>query len=161
MVASSVECAVILAHEERTAQALAAGEPPPMRLVSRRVPKHVDEFLRILSHDGLPPHFTERCLAACRYVQQHGAEVLYSLPEPLPRLKQWMQDRMIQAVRHPVRRSYLQYLCECNEARISGKDPPTEPKVNLRQKECEDYTLWMQDMRYVSLFRKLTKSSAS
>ncbi|MBL8633988.1 MAG: hypothetical protein JNM40_12265 [Myxococcales bacterium] len=68
---------------------------------------------------------------------------------------------MIQAVRHPVRRSYLQYLCECNEARISGKDPPTEPKVNLRQKECEDYTLWMQDMRYVSLFRKLTKSSAS
>lgn len=68
---------------------------------------------------------------------------------------------MIQAVRHPVRRSYLQYLCECNEARIAGQDPPAEPKVNLRQKECEDYTLWMQDMRHVSLFKKLTESSAS
>jgi len=62
---------------------------------------------------------------------------------------------------HPTKRLYLQYCLDWQTAGLDNHDPPSEPKVNLSAKECREFITMMQDMRYVSLFKKLTQANGS
>ncbi|HMU37479.1 MAG TPA: hypothetical protein PKE31_00565 [Pseudomonadota bacterium] len=155
------EYMIQLIYEEKLADAKARGLPIPKQPRTHLPQRESDAIHGTLNKPFLPSYFFPLCNAAFAHVRRFGTDQLATLPVPGFPLTLEMQRRMEKLFNHPAKRAYLQYCLDWQTAALDDDDPPSEPKVNLSAKECREFITMMQDMRYVSLFKKLTKASAS
>lgn len=155
------EYMIQLIYEEKVADANARGLPIPKQPRTHLPQRESDAIHGTLNKPFLPSHFFPLCKAAFAHVRRFGTDQLATLPVPMFPLTLEMQRRMEKLFNHPAKRAYLQYRLDWQTAVLDDHDPPSEPKVNLSAKECREFITMMQDMRYVSLFKKLTKANES
>lgn len=155
------EYMIQLIHEEKSADAKARGLPIPKKPRSHLSQRELDAIHTLLKKTFIPSYFAPLCKAAFAHVRRFGTDQLATLPVPMFPLTLEMQRRMEKVINHPTKRLYLQYCLDWQAAGLDNHDPPSEPKVNLSAKECREFITMMQDMRYVSLFKKLTNANSS
>ena len=155
------ECMIQLIYEEKLADAKARGLPIPKQPRTHLPQRESDAIHGTLNKPFLPSYFFPLCKAAFAHVRRFGTDQLATLPVPMFPLTLEMQRRMEKLFNHPAKRAYLQYCLDWQTAVLDDHDPPSEPKVNLSAKEGREFITMMQDMRYVSLFKKLTKANSS
>ncbi len=150
-----------LIYEEKLADATVRGFPIPKQPRTHLPQRESDAIHGTLNKPFLPSYFFPLCKAAFAHVRRFGTDQLATLPVPMFPLTLEMQRRMERLFNNPAKRAYLQYCFDWQTAVLDDHDPPSEPKVNLSAKECREFITMMQDMRYVSLFKKLTKANES
>ena len=155
------EYMIQLIHEEKLADAKVRGLPIPKKPRAHLSQRELDAIHTLLNKPFIPSYFAPLCKAAFAHVRRFGTDQLATLPVPMFPLTLEMQRRMEKLFNYPAKRAYLQYCLDWQTAVLDDHDPPSEPKINLSAKECREFITMMQDMRYVSLFKKLTKASSS
>jgi hypothetical protein len=155
------EYMIQLIYEEKLADAKVRGLPIPKQPRTHLSQRELDAIHTLLIKPFIPSYFAPLCKAAFAHVRRFGTDQLATLPVPMFPLTLEMQRRMEKLFNHPAKRAYLQYCLDWQTAVLDDHDPPSEPKINLSAKECREFITMMQDMRYVSLFKKLTKASSS
>lgn len=155
------EYMIQLIHEEKSDDAKARGLPIPKKPRSHLSQRELDAIHTLLKKTFIPSYFAPLCKAAFAHIRRFGTDQLATLPVPMFPLTLEMQRRMEKLFNHPTKRLYLQYCLDWQTSGLDNHDPPSEPKVNLSAKECREFITMMQDMRYVSLFKKLTQANGS
>jgi hypothetical protein len=155
------EYMIQLIHEEKSDDAKARGLPIPKKPRSHLSQRELDAIHTLLKKTFIPSYFAPLCKAAFAHIRRFGTDQLATLPVPMFPLTLEMQRRMEKLFNHPTKRLYLQYCLDWQTSGLDNHDPPSEPKVNLSAKECREFITMMQDMRYVSLFKKLTNANSS
>ncbi|PSM31407.1 hypothetical protein BVG81_005540 [Haliangium sp. UPWRP_2] len=148
-------------YEEQLAEARASGRPlprEPITLISNETRQNLHELFTM---HMLPSHFWSRCRAIFDYVRQHGVEVLAHLPVPLPPLPAPEQRFIDTAVTSAPKRAYMNYVCDRQDALLSGEPLPVEPSVPLSSKERNQLRKTLEDLRAVMYFKGRAASFGS
>ena len=118
-----------------------------------------EKVRNLVRENPLSSAFIPRCLAIVRYVREHGASVLVHFPQPLLPVSAEQQSAVDNALRSPVKRTYMKYLSRRLDAFLDQKPEPEEPKVSLKRKEQRQLIRTLSDIRAVMYFRQRDQSS--
>ena len=155
------EYMIRLNYVQRIADAKTQGLPLPKQPRTHLHQGELDTIHAALSNSFAPSYFFPLCKAVFAHLRRFGTDQLATLPIPLYPLTLEMRRRMESVISHQAKRSYLEYCVAWQEALHDEHEPPSEPKSNLSAKECREFITMMKDMRYVSLFKKLTQAKPS
>lgn len=118
-----------------------------------------EKVRNLVRENPLSSAFARRCLAIVRYVRAHGASVLAHFPHPLSPVSAEQRNEVDNALRSPVKRTYMKYLSERFDAFLDEKQEPAEPKTSLKLKEQRQIIRTLSDIRAMMYFRQLDQSN--
>ncbi len=130
--------------------------PPRSYPISAEEREKVRNLVRA---NPLSSAFARRCLAIVRYVRAHGASVLVHFPQPLLPISGEQRNAIENALRSPVKRTYMNYLSERFDAFLDDKSEPEEPKIALKHKDQRQIIRTLSDIRAMMYFRQLDQSN--
>jgi hypothetical protein len=146
--------------QERLRVAEASQSKPSVPMRSYPISAEEREKVRnLVRESSLSSAFTQRCLAIVRYVRAHGASVLAYFPHPLTPVSAEQRNAIENALRSPVKRTYMKYLSERFDAFLDEKPEPEEPKLALKHKDARQIIRALSDIRAMMYFRQLDQSN--
>ena len=150
----SPEMIIQVRFEEQIIEAKAKGRVlphEPMAMISSESRRKLQALFK---DPRLPPYFWPLCNAIFEYARQYGVEVLAHLPVPLAPLSATERQRIDTAITNIPERTYMNYFCARQDALLSGKAVPIEPRVPLSRRERQELQKILEDLRAVMYFKE-------
>lgn len=147
-----------LLNEERRKQAMASGLPPPDGPVLNLPTKDREVAMRLAS--TAPSYLIPFCKSLFAFLRQHGTDVLEFAPVPFYPLQHREQQAILQALRDPHQRTYMEYVCRWQDTLLNAEKVPSEPTVKLRSDRKYEIRKLMTDLRAVMFFRQRVSPSS-
>lgn len=148
-----------LLNEERRKQAVANKLPPPQGPALNLSAKDRELVTRLAS--TAPSYLIPFCKSLFAFVREHGTDILQFAPVPFHPLPQREQQVVLQALRDPNQRAYMEYICRWQDALLNQEKVPAEPQVKLRSDRKNEIRKSMTDLRAVMLFRQRAVPSSA